>query len=77
MDCQMPDMDGYATTQAIRRAECGTDRHQLVIALTAHALATDADRCYEAGMDDYVTKPVKPEALYGVLERWCGTEHQA
>ncbi len=72
MDCQMPRMDGYAATAAIREEDKLSGRHTVIIAMTANAMAEDADRCRAAGMDDYVPKPVKPDRLYEAIERWCG-----
>ena len=63
MDVQMPEMDGFAATRAIREMEAGGDSRIPIVALTAHALSGDRDRCIEIGMDGYVTKPIDPSAL--------------
>jgi two-component system, sensor histidine kinase and response regulator len=68
MDLQMPELNGFEATAAIRKKEQGTTRHIPIIALTAHALKGDRERCIEAGMDDYVAKPIDSQALFSVIE---------
>ena len=70
MDVQMPDMDGLEATRQIRAWEQGTDRHIPIIAMTAHAMPRDRERCLESGMDDYISKPLEPRVLLNVLDRW-------
>ena len=67
MDCQMPDLDGYEATRRIRSGT--TAPHVRIIALTANAMQGDRERCFEAGMDDFITKPVRLEELADVVER--------
>jgi PAS domain S-box-containing protein len=69
MDCLMPIMDGYEATDSIRRLE-GHERHTPIIALTASAMNGDRQRCLTAGMDDYLSKPIRPAALIEALARW-------
>ncbi|MCH9650610.1 MAG: response regulator [Deltaproteobacteria bacterium] len=71
MDIQMPEMDGYEATRELRRRE-GSRRHTPIVALTAHALRSDRQRCLEAGMDAHLTKPVSTETLHEELLRWLG-----
>ena len=74
MDCEMPEMDGYDATRAIRQGETGQDRHIPVIALTGHASTDDERVCLDAGMDAVLTKPVTLPALRGILDRLLGRE---
>ena len=70
MDVQMPVMDGLESTRQIRRWEAGK-RHVSIIAMTAHAMKGDRERCMEAGMDDYISKPINKNALFSAIERWA------
>jgi len=67
MDVQMPEMDGLEATAAIRANEEGTDRHLPILALTAHALTGDRQRCLDAGMDGYLAKPIQTAQLLQAL----------
>ncbi len=68
MDVQMPEMDGLEATTAIREKEKNTGLHQPVVALTAHAMKGDREKCLAGGMDGYLTKPIRPQALDQRLE---------
>ena len=70
MDCQMPEMDGFEATAAIRAFEDATGKHIPIVALTAHAMEGDREKCLCAGMDDYISKPLKIEQLNRVLKLW-------
>jgi PAS domain S-box-containing protein len=70
MDCMMPELDGFEATRQIRALEAETGRQRTpIVAMTANAMAGDRERCIEAGMDEYLAKPVHPEELAGVLSR--------
>jgi PAS domain S-box-containing protein len=71
MDCQMPEMDGYEATRAIRKAEATSGKHIPIVALTANAMQSDQRTCLDSGMDDYIAKPLKKERLVEAIERWC------
>jgi CheY-like chemotaxis protein len=68
MDVQMPEMDGLEATAALRAGEVGSGRRLPIVAMTAHAMKGDAERCLEAGMDAYVSKPIKPDLLFAAIE---------
>jgi CheY-like chemotaxis protein/HPt (histidine-containing phosphotransfer) domain-containing protein len=73
-DCHMPNMDGFALTQAIRRGEADTGRRTPIIAVTANAMKGEDERCLAAGMDAYLAKPVNMDQLRTTLERWMPIE---
>jgi len=83
MDLQMPEMDGLAATQAIRERQKTArpaphfDRRIVIVAMTASAMQSDRDRCLAAGMDDYLAKPIRPEDIRRVVERWGPVFQQA
>jgi CheY-like chemotaxis protein len=75
MDCQMPGMDGYETTRRIRAGEVGLRGQRTpIVALTAHASPADRQRCLEAGMNDYLAKPINVQSLGATLDRWLAAE---
>jgi PAS domain S-box-containing protein len=75
MDVQMPEMDGLEATRGIRAGRAGPHNTRIpVIAMTAHAMKGDRERCMDAGMDDYVSKPIEPRELQRAVERWSPTE---
>ena len=78
MDVQMPKMDGLEATAHIRDPQSAVQNHSVpIVAMTAHAMQGDRERCLEAGMDDYVSKPISPQALADALARWLPGESAA
>jgi len=73
MDCQMPEMDGFSATREIRKSD-GANQHVPIIAITASAMHGDREKCLRAGMDDYISKPVRMEDIWGVVEKWSGSK---
>jgi CheY-like chemotaxis protein len=69
MDCQMPRLDGLSATRQIRHRELRTGDHALIVALTANAMEEDRQNCLQAGMDEYMAKPLRQQPLQDVLER--------
>jgi two-component system sensor histidine kinase/response regulator len=77
MDIQMPEMDGFEATKRIREKETVSGAHQPIIALTAHAMKGDRERCLASGMDDYLNKPIRPDELDEILERYSALRSQS
>jgi CheY-like chemotaxis protein len=77
MDVQMPEMSGLEATSAIRQHEHGTGRHTAILALTASAMAGDREACLAAGMDAYVSKPLRPEELFSTIDALCASGDSA
>ena len=75
MDCQMPILDGYKTTGAIRQLESQSGTHTPIIAMTANALEGFKQTCLNAGMDDYLTKPVEISEFYTIVEKWAKSKN--
>jgi len=71
MDVQMPEMDGFETTAIIRKRESAEGGHMPIVAMTAYAMKGDRERCLDAGMDDYVSKPIRSAELFEVIDRVC------
>ena len=72
----MPEMDGYEATRLIRSKETGK-KQTVIIAMTAHAMTGDRERCLEAGMDDYLAKPLNPDEMFNVIEKWLELKQSA
>lgn len=70
MDVQMPVLDGLSATEIIRHRETSTGDHTIIIAMTAHAMKEDREKCFAAGMDDYLSKPIDPRKLLSILAKW-------
>jgi len=77
LDIQMPNMDGYAVSQAIRKSESGMDRHQIILAITANSMPGDRERCIAMGMDDYIAKPVEAQELRDLIDYWLERMNKA
>ncbi len=76
MDIQMPEMDGYEATGKVRTYE-GEDKHTIIIAMTAHSMTGDRERCLEAGMDDYLSKPIDQGKMFSVIQKWTKTKSES
>ncbi len=76
MDVQMPELDGFEATAEIRKSEAASEGHIPIVAITAHAMKGDRQRCLDAGMDDYISKPFRPHELYSTIERLTASESE-
>ncbi len=77
MDVQMPELDGFEATAEIRKIEAAHNGHIPIVAITAHAMKGDRQRCLDGGMDDYISKPFRPHELYATIERLTASESEA
>ncbi len=78
MDCQMPEMDGYEATRMIRNPKSQVPRHDIpIIAMTANAMQGDREKCLESGMTDYISKPIDPDDLLEIIEKWITNQDSA
>lgn len=75
MDCQMPVMDGYEASRSIRQLAAPKKANVPIIAMTANAMKGDKEMCLNAGMDDYIAKPVDAQKLYALMGKWLGHIH--
>jgi two-component system sensor histidine kinase/response regulator len=76
MDVQMPEVDGFEATRRIRTLDAERGQHTPIIAMTAHALSQDQQRCLDEGMDDYLSKPINSAQLAELIERWSSEDHK-
>jgi CheY-like chemotaxis protein/HPt (histidine-containing phosphotransfer) domain-containing protein len=76
MDVQMPEMDGFEATRLIRERQGATGEYIPIVAMTAHAMKGDRDKCLAAGMDDYISKPIRDADLFSVIEKFAGTQEK-
>jgi CheY-like chemotaxis protein len=76
MDCHMPTLDGFEATRRIRAGESAAGAPLVIVALTADSLPSDRQRCLDAGMNDFLTKPVSSSQLSATIERWTGRRTQ-